>query len=191
MGGAMDKYSDIHDVKKSLVDAVKAKMAEGVQNIDAAEMGAVVDMIKDLAQAEKDCMEACYYASVVEAMDEEDGEDGPYGYNRRRYADGRFAPRGRGSVRRGRSGYTPNDEMGRPWEEMYGYSPSGSYEGQNGPQGRSTTPTDGRMGYHDGKRTADEMKELVGDIWSSADKEEKAKMKAVMKELLVHMERAV
>lgn len=185
----MDKYKELHEVKKSLVDAVKAKMAEGIQNVDASEMGAVVDMIKDLAQAEKDCMEACYYSSVIEAMEDGGEDDGPYGYNRRRYADGRFAPRGRGTVRRGRSGYTPHDDFERPWEEMYGYSPSGTYGGQSGSQGRSTAPTEGRMGYHDGKRTADEMKELVGDIWSSADKAEKAKMRAVMKDLLAHMER--
>lgn len=69
------------------------------------EMGEVVDMIKDLAEAKKDCWKAKYYESIVEAMEEYEEEDGEgrYGYDHYRFASGRFAPKGHGH----RSGFIP------------------------------------------------------------------------------------
>lgn len=177
----MDKYKDLHDIKCDLVDSIKAKFAEGIQSVDAGEMGAAVDMVKDLAQAEKDCMEACYYTMLIEGM--EGGEDGPMGYDRWRYrSSGRFAPTGRGSRERG--GYTPTE-----WDDP-------SYDGtrdRTGMPGRET-PVNPRMGYHGEGKTPkermDDVRELMGDIWSDADTAQRHEMKMLVKDLLDQMERS-
>lgn len=100
----MEKLKELNELKHTLIEAAKMEAAKGIENINTEEMGEVVDMIKDLASAEKDCMEACYYETVTDAMS---GEDERAGYDRWRYASGRFAPKGRGT----RTGYTPDRMM--------------------------------------------------------------------------------
>lgn len=39
------------------------------ETVDTHEMGEVMDMIKDIAEIERNHYEACYYKSVVEAME--------------------------------------------------------------------------------------------------------------------------
>ena len=93
-------------------DMVKAGVGNGNVNIENA--GKVIDMIKDLSEAE-------YYARISKAMEEAEKEDEEeakrimkemkeqYGeeegerrfYDNYRYANGRFAPKGRGTRRRG------------------------------------------------------------------------------------------
>lgn len=97
-------------MKDKLCEYAHQQMQQGLDRVDTREMGAVIDMIKDLAEAERSCMEADYYESVVEAMD---GGEGRYGY------DG-------GS--RGRSGYrveSPDGEGGRMgYRNQYGNWPA-------------------------------------------------------------------
>ena len=64
-------------MKDKLCEYAHQQMQQGLDRVDTREMGAVIDMIKDLAEAERSCMEADYYESVVEAMD---GGEGRYGY---------------------------------------------------------------------------------------------------------------
>lgn len=106
-------YDDICSAKKDLLDVFLGEIhTKGATSMDTMEAGQVVDMIKDLAEAEKACMEACYYETVIHTMNEysEDDENDRMGYNNRRYASGRYAPKGKGSV----SGYYrpyENDEV--------------------------------------------------------------------------------
>lgn len=89
---------------EKLAECAEKQFDAGIENIDTAEMGQVVDMMKDLA-------EAMYYRELTKAMQEFDTEDvmemlDRYGdgrkfYDHYRYADGRFAPKGRGTYRRG------------------------------------------------------------------------------------------
>ena len=71
----------IFDIKKKLLDEFDAEIerAGSIRNISTEEAGKVVDMIKDLAEAEEKCWKACYYKTVVEAMEEESGRR-PMGY---------------------------------------------------------------------------------------------------------------
>lgn len=105
---SVDMLSDLCDLKKRLLNLAKGEVDRDITNVDAKELGEVVDMVKDLAAAEASCYEACYYKTVVEAM--ADAETVPdvddemrRGYNHRHYANGRFAPSGRGMV----MGYSP------------------------------------------------------------------------------------
>lgn len=187
----MKKLEDVSEMKHQLIEAAKAQFAQGVECVDTEEMGEVVDMIKDLASAEKSCMEAAYYELVCEAMQGDDAA----GYDRWRYSSGRFAPKGRGSVR----GYLPPYMDGDTLEaKPMGYDngrtrSNGSTYDQAG--GRSTrygyTPES--MGMHDGmtsKEKMDKAIDVMGDIWADATKAERDVLKTCVQDLLYQMEQA-
>lgn len=98
----------IHEMIECLTKTADEEFSKGIECVNTQEMGEVVDMIKDLCQAE-------YHAEIVKAMDEQKEEDEAeqkylinmlkeeYGendyrkhYDQYRYANGRFAPKGRG-----------------------------------------------------------------------------------------------
>lgn len=81
----------IRDMKKRLCEYICSKMDSGLDGVDTMELGQAIDMVKDLAEAEKYCHEADYYRSVHEAM-EDYGENPRMGYPRRRDSMGRFKP---------------------------------------------------------------------------------------------------
>lgn len=111
-------YDEICELKKDLIKIFASELhTKGVNDLDTKDCAEVADMIKDLAEAEKACMEACYYETIVKAMEkaDEDDDDGRMGYNSRHYANGRFAPKGRGT----RMGYIPDMMMQYPY--IYGY----------------------------------------------------------------------
>lgn len=120
----------MHNMIEKLTKCAEMEFEKGVENVDTKEMGEVVDIIKDLCEAE-------YYAKISKAMDEaEYGEEydeyGPMEDGRRGYrgqprskTSGRYMSRGDGRrSNRGRRGY---DEPMGDYEmtpEMYRmYSP--------------------------------------------------------------------
>ena len=71
----MKVEQEIKPLKKlceKMVALTDAQLAKGAECIDAAELGEVIDMIKDLAEAKKEIVEACYKMQIMEAMEEED-----------------------------------------------------------------------------------------------------------------------
>ena len=59
----------IHDMIETLTEVTKCELDKGIECVDTKEMGEVIDIIKDLAEAE-------YYAKISKAMDDaEYGED--------------------------------------------------------------------------------------------------------------------
>lgn len=169
------KVKEMTDLKERLIDW--ARMHEDCEEGAIPVYGQVIDMIKDLADAEKNCWEACYYKQIVEAMKEEEKEGrmgyrggnggGRSGYDHYHYANGRFAPTGRGH----RVGYTPEmyDPMmydGMDSRQMvdlpFGYSGSGGGRGGSGSSsggsssggssgGSSSGGSSGSMGYGGGR----------------------------------------
>lgn len=107
----------IKEMCKKLEEAVKHELSKGIENVDAKELGEVVDMIKDLYEAKEKIVKACYYKGILEAMEEHDFEDeeeieeeGRRGYRGQpRSKSGRFMSRGDGRrsnrVRSSRRGY--------------------------------------------------------------------------------------
>lgn len=78
----------IKRMKDKLIEEAQSRL----QNMDGGsieQMGQIIDMIKDLSEAEKSCLEAEYYDSVIDAM--ENGQR--YGYD------------GQGGNAGGRQGY--------------------------------------------------------------------------------------
>lgn len=201
------KMKELTEIKNGLVKWVNRETEEGqaLKNPQEIEiMGEVVDMIKDLAEAEEKCWKACYYKEIVVAMDEaREAEGGErMGYDTRRYASGRYAPKGKGH-------YSP----------VFGYNPMhGPYmmdepDHESMRMGYPMTDTDrsdygrsydgyrkARRGYHDTHSEADkrrmddhakshmnETMTTMRDIWAEADQPLKQKMKADLTKLVGEM----
>lgn len=147
---------NIHCMIEKLAECAKCEIEKGIEQVNTEEMGEVTDMLKDLCEAE-------YYAKIAKAMEkaeEEDKKEDEYMlkrfkeefgeedgekryYDNYRYANGRFAPKGRGSYeprRSGRRGYEEPMYMMTP--EMYHmYTPE---------MMRDMDRQDGRMYYSGG-----------------------------------------
>lgn len=109
MSEMKDKAEKLCEMKETLTCWASAEIAKGKECVCVQEMGMVIDMIKDLADAEKNCWKACYYKSIVEEM-EKYGDNERAGYDHWRYSSGRFAPTGHGHFS---TGFTPMDEITR------------------------------------------------------------------------------
>ena len=96
-----------------LTEKTLSELDKGIENVNVEEMSEAVDMIKDLCEAE-------YRAVIVKSMKKADEEEEEYNkellrslkaeygeesgrrfYDHYRYANGRFAPKGHGTYRRG------------------------------------------------------------------------------------------
>lgn len=101
----------IHEMEEKLTEIALCEINKGIECVNTAEMGAVIDMIKDLACAEKDAREAKemekeeedekkeneYFLKMLkEEYGDEEGEKRFYDDYRYK-SSGRFAPKGRGS----------------------------------------------------------------------------------------------
>lgn len=63
---------NIYELKNKLLKHVENETID-MQRMDVKEVGELIDMVKDLAEAEKCCWEASYYRKVTEAMEESSG----------------------------------------------------------------------------------------------------------------------
>ena len=142
----------MHKMIECLTEKALAELDKGIENVDTKEMGEVVDMIKDLNEAEyravivKSMKEADeeqkeYNKELLRALKDEYGEEGG-----RRYYDeyrykttGRFAPKGKGSYV-GRRGYEeppyyhsyPERDMDREYGRMYYTEPTTTHTSESG-----------------------------------------------------------
>lgn len=116
---------------------VSEKMEQGLDKVNAKEMGEVVDMIKDSYEIEKLKAERRYYDSVVSAMHEGSGEMyDEMGYPVRRNGGGRYTT----SMRGDRMGYgddryyahRPEELTREMYDERYGYGRGGNSSGRGG-----------------------------------------------------------
>lgn len=150
----------MHRIKK-----MKEKLIEEAQNrmdnLDGGsieQMGQIIDMIKDLSEAEKACLEAEYYDSVIDAMD----GDGRYGYD----------DRGGSGDRRGyRESYMMDDRNDR-----MGYRDSKGRYARNPNRRRMR-----RSGY------SEESIENLRQMMEDADPERKRQLKQDLEELMREM----
>lgn len=147
------KSEEIKGIKETLMSWVKEEVAKGngCDGCHVESTGAVVDMIKDLAETEKECAEALYYNVVTQAM--LDGEDPSYGgsmgYNHRHLNNGQFASAGRGhmvsgSHHSGSYGYTRPYVDQEPYIDAYLHDPNFIH--------KMTMPN---MGYGNGRTTGE------------------------------------
>lgn len=156
----------MHDMIEKLTECAKSQFDKGLESVDTCEMGKVIDMIKDLA-------EAMYYRTLTKTMDESEDEEtlkmfDRYGRDKRfydhyRYEDGRFAPKGRGTYRRNYD------------EPMWHMTPEMYRDMDREPYGRMyyTEPTS-ESNYDRAKRNYTETKEIHSST-TPEDKEQRMK----------------
>lgn len=166
----------LSSIERSLLEMLEAETAKGLEAINAEEMGEVVDMLKDLAEAK-------YYCSVVLAMHE---EQEPMGYNPNRYADGRYAPKyGYEAGREGQQGgMTYQGGMGRQGGMGGGMGYGGTardryHEARMGYQSHSTADNR-RMMEQAADEHMQEFEASLREMWEDADQRQRNKMKAAL-----------
>ncbi len=167
---------NIHCMIEELAEGLKSNVTKSMKPEEVEVVGKVVDMLKDLSEAE-------YYSRISKAMEESEEEDEQeakamlkrmkeecgdeegdrmhrMGYNSRRYANGRYAPKGRGR----RMGYMP-PEMRTPYFEDedymmddmnmmrmgYGTGNRGGNMNMGNMDGGSRGGNNGSYGYSDGR----------------------------------------
>lgn len=169
----------MHCMIEKLAECADKQFDNGIESVDTAEMGQVTDMLKDLA-------EAMYYRTLTKAMDDSDpeeimemferyGDGGRRYYDHYRYADGRFAPKGRGTYRRGYDEppyYHMTPEMYRSMENYRDMDRRDGRMYYSEPSMNSGVHTESR--YDMAKRNYTESKELHRGN-TPEDKEQKMK----------------
>lgn len=203
----------MHCMIEKLAECAEKQFDNGIESVDTAEMGQVTDMLKDLA-------EAMYYRTLTKAMDDSDpeeimemferyGDGGRRYYDHYRYADGRFAPKGRGTYRRGYEEppyyhMTPemyHRDMDRDMGRMY-YTESSastgsmrdSREGRSGMSRRAymenkelhkaNTPADKEAKVRDLNTYMTELATDMSEIINDATPEEKSVLKSKLSALV-------
>ena len=201
----------IHKMIECLTEKALCELEKGTENVDTCEMGQVVDMIKDLNEAE-------YKAVIVKAMKkadeekeeydkmllrelkEEYGEDaGRRFYDHYRYSDGRFAPKGHGTYRGYSEPYyhmTPEmyRDMDRDTQSRMYYTETGMNESgydrakrtytETKEMHRGNTPEDKKAKMQELERYAKSLTEDVVEMVSDMSDEEKNLLRTKMQILM-------
>ena len=187
-------YSDICELKKKILSDFKETVdACGIDSINLTTAGETIDMIKDLAMAEKYVMEAEYYKEVVEAMEaaeHEGGHEDRMGYNARRYASGRYAPKGKGMKMGYRPPYMYDEEleevMERPMrmgyidpddDPMMSHTYNEYKKAKRHYTETKSASDKAKMDEHMTKHMTETM-QTIREMWKDADPSMKKKMKA-------------
>ena len=165
----------LHMMKDKLIKEAQNRM----DNLDGGsieQMGQIIDMIKDLSEAEKACLEAEYYDTVIDAMD---GESDRYGYPGQGGSGSGRGGSGGGGRSGGRSGYRDpymmeeDGEGGRMgYRNQYGNFPAN-------PKNRRRRMR--RSGY------SEESIENLRQMMEDADPERKRQLKNDLEELMQEM----
>lgn len=201
----------MHKMIECLTEKALCELEKGTENVDTCEMGQVVDMIKDLNEAE-------YKAVIVKAMKkadeekeeydkmllrelkEEYGEDaGRRFYDHYRYSDGRFAPKGHGTYRGYSEPYyhmTPEmyRDMDRDTHSRMYYTETGMNESgydrakrnytETKEMHRGNTPEDKKAKMQELERYAKSLTEDVVEMISDMSDEEKNLLRTKMQILM-------
>ena len=97
----------IKDNKNRILEYMEKSLEKyGPEKMNVEEVGKLADAVKDLAEAEKACMEAEYYGSVTEAMDSRGYMPEPMGYDDGRMRQGYSRRRGYNANRDSRGRYS-------------------------------------------------------------------------------------
>lgn len=203
----IEALEDVKETKKKLLCCFKDEISnKGLGAIDAKEAGEVVDMIKDLASVEKDCLEALYYMKVVEAM--VNYEEPRYGYNPNRSSTtGRYISNGT----RPKMGYRPHTKMvdydndmdadDYMREAMMGYSHGTNENGMDPRYGKAYNEYKNTRKFYTESKSPEAKKEMnthaeehvhdsiatIRDIWEDADPALKKRMKEDFTKLVNEM----
>lgn len=172
-------------MEERMVDALKSQMDCGLEALDASEAGEVADIIKDLAEAKKHCLEAKYYKTVTEAMENEPSEKVDNILDVVGYAP-RTAPNTSSFRERVRMGYSPSM---MPIAEDYGRYGKAYNEYQTAK--RHYTMTNSAMDKTQMDAHATEHLNYtitsIREMWADADPEMKRRIKDDLTHLIAEI----
>lgn len=77
-----EKYERVCAIKDKALSLAETQLNGDISQVDAKELGEVIDIAKDMAELMKYMEEACYYHKVSEAMDEGSEEEKKYYLNK-------------------------------------------------------------------------------------------------------------
>ena len=201
----------MHKMIECLTEKALCELEKGTENVDTCEMGQVVDMIKDLNEAEykavivkamkkADEEEEEYEKILLRELKEEYGEDaGRRYYDHYRYASGRFAPKGHGTYRGYSEPYyhmTPEmyRDMDRDTHSRMYYTETGMNERgydrakrnytETKEMHRGNTPEDKKAKMQELERYAKSLTEDVVEMVSDMSDEEKNLLRTKMQILM-------
>ena len=192
-----EETKELDAIGERLVGAVKHEVDKGLENVDTKELGEVIDMIKDLAEAKEKIVKGCYYKQIMEAMEESEygeeyDEDGPMESGRRGYRGQRRDSRGRYMSRRSYEEMMPmdhermehmrdmdRDEMHRMYYSETGGNSGGGYSSGSMSGGRDYR--EGRSGLQ--RRSYMEAKEMHKGNTSDDKQKKMRELEAYMTEL--------
>lgn len=148
---------DIYAMKNEILKQAKKELEErGPERMDVDRLGEMVDMVKDLAEAEKSCWEASYYRKINEAMEGSSG----YGSTGSPANGGAMGYGGQGGGGQG------------------GSSGGGGGSQGGGGGGRSGYGSMARQGYGGGMMGYGELIEKLGEEFRNMPPEERMMMKS-------------
>lgn len=213
----MHNIERIKKMKECLIGVMEGELSKGACNVNTEEAGEVIDMIKDLAEAEEKCMKACYYKKVIEAMDDWDGEmpeefemifdeddHGRRGYNPNRSSrTGRYMSRSSSNrSNRAMRGYPmnpddrrdrdaderPYDDDGNPVMNTERFGrPYNEYRAMRRNYTETHADKDKMAMDKHAKEHIDDTVSTMKDIWNTSDPELRKKMKSDLTNLLATM----
>lgn len=208
---AKKEVEEICSISDDIVSFFKGKIKQcGCDSVDTKDAGEIADMIKDLAEAKKNIFESLYYETAAKAMKEDPtrfmpdfayeemmenqrtgydpgrGDNSRMGYDNYRYADGRFAPKGRGN----RSGYVdPNYDQ--EIQRMENDLRHGMEYKQYSDARRYYTETKDENSKHamdeHARKHVIETSETIREIYRTADPDLKRKIKEELTKLVNEM----
>lgn len=181
---AMNKTEMLCKIESPIMQALQTELSKGIENVDTHELGEVVDMVKDLAEAKEKCWKACYYKKIIEAMDEaQDDED--YEYGRRGYRKSPLRKpwpcehdKDYDEMNREGDRHIENPRYGQAYNE-YQYAKR-HYTATNSPMDRE------EMNRHASEHVSDTI-ETLREIYRGADPELKKRIKTDMTKLIGEM----
>lgn len=191
MSNHMDHLNAICDMKDRFIEWTKAELDKGKDAVNTEEMGEVIDIIKDLYQAETYCWKSCYYKLLVE-------EDDTETYDTRRYYNPARTPKSMikaGMNRGGKRYYEPDWS----YNDIY-MQQEDRWDKHRTPRTAYDEYTDARRHYtatHE-QNDKDEMEmhatkhmleaiSSIKDIWRHAEPEMKERMKSDVTALMNSM----
>lgn len=176
---------DICAMREKLINWTKEAMEGDISSVDAYELGAAIDMIKDTYEMEYYCSKKKYYDSVTEAM-EDYGDDERFKMGRSGMmrvlpeTEHRWDPDEYDMyARMGYSGHrVPSSDMGRNWDKYL--DARRHYNATKSDSDRMEMSTNAQL--HMGQTIA-----TLREMWHDADPDLKQKMKKDFTALLQEM----
>lgn len=184
-------------MKHELVELMNCKLKGGAENVNTDEAGKVIDMIKDLAAAERYCAQACYYSSVVDAMEESKRYMSRMGYDPNEYM-----PEDDDDWRDREMTDRKLDRMKRSWRDKMRYGIRADGEEYIDPHyGKAFNEYRIAKKYYTETHSADDKRRMddeaehhitesidtLKEIWNSSDPDLKQRMKTELTQLVGSM----